>query len=143
MSAFGDSLRKIRKSRNMSQDDLAELLGTSKQVISRYETGQRSPKVSVVDEYASKLGVTIAELTGSSRSVLELAFSPDSPASRKLRAIGEQLTPLATADPGEEELLSIYRSMNDLGRQTLVDVARGLAANPDMRKDGPSGSATA
>ena len=40
--SFGDRLREIRKERNMSQDEFAQLLGTSKQVLSRYETGQRA-----------------------------------------------------------------------------------------------------
>ena len=63
MSTFGDNLRKIRKEKNMTQDELAVVLGTSKQVLSRYENGQRSPKVSVVSEYAEKLGVPINALT--------------------------------------------------------------------------------
>lgn len=66
MSYFGESLRKIRIDRGMSQDALASLLGTSKQVISRYENNQRSPKVSVVADYADKLGVSISYLTGDS-----------------------------------------------------------------------------
>lgn len=63
MTVFGENLKRIRLERNMSQDDLAMLLGTSKQVISRYETGQRSPKVSIVAAYAEKLGVSISMLT--------------------------------------------------------------------------------
>lgn len=61
---FGKRLKHIRESRNMSQDELANLLGTSKQVISRYETAQRTPKITTVYEYAQKLGVSIEQLTG-------------------------------------------------------------------------------
>lgn len=61
---FGKRLKQIRESRNMSQDELANLLGTSKQVISRYETAQRTPKITTVYEYAQKLGVSIEQLTG-------------------------------------------------------------------------------
>lgn len=68
MSSFGDSLRKIRKDKNLTLDELAALLGTSKQVLSRYENGQRSPKVSIVADYADKLGLTISELTSYSRT---------------------------------------------------------------------------
>ena len=64
MSNFGEALRKIRNEKSMTQDELAILLGTSKQVISRYENGQRSPKVSVVAEFAERLGVSIGYLTG-------------------------------------------------------------------------------
>lgn len=64
MSNFGRCLREYRRTHGMSQEQLASILGTSKQVISRYETGDRSPKISVAAEYAQKLGLTLAELNG-------------------------------------------------------------------------------
>lgn len=63
---FGDKLKKIRTERNMSQEELGELLGTSKQVISRYETNQRTPKITVVEEYARKLNVPLEYLVNDS-----------------------------------------------------------------------------
>lgn len=59
---FGDRLKQIRLDRDMSQEELALLLGTSKQVISRYETNQRTPKITVANEYAQKLGVPLNAL---------------------------------------------------------------------------------
>lgn len=61
---FGDRLKIIRLSRHMSQEELATLLGTSKQVISRYETNQRTPKITVANEYAEKLNVPLNTLLG-------------------------------------------------------------------------------
>lgn len=61
---FGDRLKQIRIERNMSQEEFASLLGTSKQVISRYETNQRTPKITVANEYAEKLGVPLNLLLG-------------------------------------------------------------------------------
>ncbi len=61
---FGDILRRIRKERGLSQDEFAALLGTTKQVISRYETKQRTPRISVVEDYARKLGLPVSALTG-------------------------------------------------------------------------------
>ena len=61
---FGDMLKAIRKERGLSQDELASVLGTTKQVISRYETKQRVPRLSVVADYAEKLGVPLALLSG-------------------------------------------------------------------------------
>ena len=71
---FGRKLKEIRLARDMSQEDMAKLLGTTKQVISHYETGQRSPKITTALEYAAVLNVGIEELSGRapSRSV-----SPD------------------------------------------------------------------
>ena len=64
MAEFGDILKQIRESREMSQEELADLLCTSKQVISRYETRQRIPKLSTVKAYADKLGVALSDLSG-------------------------------------------------------------------------------
>ena len=46
--AFGDTLKRIRMERGLSQDKLAALLGTTKQVISRDETNQLVPQLTVV-----------------------------------------------------------------------------------------------
>jgi len=64
--SFGDKLKKIRIERNMSQEELGELLGTSKQVISRYETNQRTPKITIVEEYAKRLNIPLDYLINNS-----------------------------------------------------------------------------
>ena len=61
---FGDILRQIRSERNLSQDEMAALLGTTKQVISRYETKKRVPRLSVVTAFAQKLGLPVSALSG-------------------------------------------------------------------------------
>lgn len=61
--SFGDNLKRYRKQHNLTQAELAEKLGTSKQVISRYEAGQRSPKISVAAQFAQALGVPLASLS--------------------------------------------------------------------------------
>jgi len=61
---FGDILKQLRTERGLSQDELAALLGTTKQVISRYETKKRVPRLSVVTDYAQKLGVPVSALSG-------------------------------------------------------------------------------
>lgn len=58
-SAFGKRIREIRKERNLTQDQLAKILGTSKQILSRYELYQRSPKIEQVIKYAEKLNVSV------------------------------------------------------------------------------------
>lgn len=69
--AFGDTLKRIRMDRGLSQDKLAALLGTTKQVISRYETNQRVPQLTVVESFARKLNVPLAMLTGEGHAMPE------------------------------------------------------------------------
>lgn len=57
---FGERLRNYRINRGLSQEQLAEILGTTKQVISRYENSQRSPKITVVSEYAAILNLPLS-----------------------------------------------------------------------------------
>ena len=59
---FGYILRKIRIERGLTQTKFAEMLGTSKQVVSRYENNQRCPKVTTAAEFAKRLGVPLAHL---------------------------------------------------------------------------------
>ena len=61
---FGQNLRALRTERGLSQEELAAQLGTTKQVVSRYENGQRTPKVTVVEAFARRLGVPLAALLG-------------------------------------------------------------------------------
>ena len=116
VTMFGENLRRIRLDRGMSQDDFALLLGTSKQVISRYETGQRSPKVSIVAAYAEKLGVSISVLTtGDDQSDAQQAR--------------EELAD----DPDRKALLNLarYGSAQDVKQvAALIDALR--ATNPDF-----------
>lgn len=61
---FGPALKAYREDHNLSQQELATILGTSKQVISRYETGQREPKIGLAKEYAQKLGLPLTYFLG-------------------------------------------------------------------------------
>ena len=60
---FSQVLREIRLERGLSLQQMAELLGTSRQVLSRYENNKRTPKLSTVVEYAAKLHVPVSLLT--------------------------------------------------------------------------------
>ena len=40
---FGDNLRKLRKNKNYSQEDLAFKVGVSRQSVSKWETGEAYP----------------------------------------------------------------------------------------------------
>lgn len=61
-STFGERLREIRKDMGMTQDEFAKKLGTSKQILSRYELDQRTPKIDQVVKYAKKLNVSVEHL---------------------------------------------------------------------------------
>lgn len=59
---FGSKLKSIRNSMGLSQEDFAKRLNTTKQVISRYETEQRTPKITIAQTYADILGIPLNDL---------------------------------------------------------------------------------
>ncbi len=68
---FGEKLILYRKTHNkMTQETLAKIVGTTKQVISRYEKGERTPKIDTVQEYAHKLNLPVLYLVDNDISVI-------------------------------------------------------------------------
>lgn len=58
MSDFGARVRKIRKERNMTIVKLAELCGTSENVIRNYEKSRRLPQVDMLTRICNALEVS-------------------------------------------------------------------------------------
>lgn len=56
---FGEKMRAIRLSRELTQEELAALLGTTKQTISRYENSEREPNLRTARDIAEKLNIDI------------------------------------------------------------------------------------
>lgn len=88
---FGNRLKRLRLARDMSQEDLAEILGTSKQVISRYETNQRTPKITIVNEYAKKLNVSLGYLLGDPENNKKPSIENDEGLSEKKLAVIDKI----------------------------------------------------
>jgi len=59
---FGNSLRKIRESRCMSQADFAEACSISRAYYGRIERGEHSATVEMCDRIATALGLHISDL---------------------------------------------------------------------------------
>lgn len=71
--SFGDSLRYIRKERGMTLEEMANYLGSTKQALSRYERGERVPKITVASDIANKLGYDISDFLGYEPEIIEPA----------------------------------------------------------------------
>ena len=144
MADFTSRFNELLARHSGNDTELGAALGVSKQTISAWRTGKRSPKKPHIVAIADYFEVGIPWLMGISDYEIDPSFEvlrrhlgPDTPAAKKLREIGKALS------PSEDELVSIFRALNDAGRQTLLGTARGLAANPDMKQDGASKDGTA
>ena len=62
---FGEVLRSIRERNKWTLEEMAAYLDTTKQVLSKYERGERTPKITMAAQFAEKLGLPLEELVGS------------------------------------------------------------------------------
>lgn len=63
-SEFPQRLRKLRERKGISRRVLSELCGLSKNVVSRYERGERSPSLADAAILAEFFGVSLDQLAG-------------------------------------------------------------------------------
>lgn len=61
---FGQRLAAARKSRGLTQKELADLLSTTREMVDYYERRARNPALEVVRSCAKALGVPMVELLG-------------------------------------------------------------------------------
>jgi transcriptional regulator with XRE-family HTH domain len=61
---FGENMKTIREKRGMTLEEMASYLGTTKQALSRYERGERTPKITVAAKYAKMLNIDLEDLIG-------------------------------------------------------------------------------
>jgi transcriptional regulator with XRE-family HTH domain len=68
---FSERLKASRKSKGLTQKDLAAFLGISERGYQNYEMGKREPNLEVLKQLADFLGVTTDYLLGRSDSIEE------------------------------------------------------------------------
>ena len=68
MVEFGKLLRELRKQKNLTQKQLADLIGVQNSVISFYELGDRMPSPEVIAKLARALHVSADYLMGIERT---------------------------------------------------------------------------
>ncbi len=68
MVEFSNRLRQLRKEKNLTQKQLADLIGVKNSVISFYEVGDRTPSLEAIIKLASALRVSADVLLGLDKS---------------------------------------------------------------------------
>jgi transcriptional regulator with XRE-family HTH domain len=67
MTSFGKKLRECREAKDLSQQDLAKLIGSVHTVIGRYERDEMKPSIDVVKKLAEVLDTTVGYLLGEAK----------------------------------------------------------------------------
>ena len=93
------------------------------------------PTVETYAKLAAGMGISVNDL---------FEIMDDAPVSLAVTGAQPMKSPSSIIpDPVESELVSIYRDLNSTGKTILVNTARGLSANHDMKKGSESNTETA
>lgn len=106
--SIGNNMRKIRKEKNLTLQQIADKMNCSPQNIAQYENGKRMPKLETLQKIASVLDVDINKLLGNER----FPFEPE------LRET------YVNFDNKERHHLLIhhYDEMGRIGRDSLIEI---------------------
>lgn len=119
---FNEKLTLLRQERRMNMTEFANLLGTSKQVIARYEKGENTPKITTVAHYAEVLGVTVQYL------INEECTDRHGRADKKTNSPEE-----LTLSEGEKMMLDIFRLIPEDQQKVFLEMGRVYANS--LKKD--------
>ena len=118
----GAVIRRLRENKHMTQEELAERVFVSSKAVSKWETGQGFPDISLIEPLAEALGISVIELL-SGEDIRNLNRSSKMSRSRfyvcpvcgnVIQASGEAvisccgitLPPLQAEEPDEEHVIS-------------------------------------
>lgn len=102
---LGKELKRLRKARNFSQEDVAERLHVIRQTYSHYETGRVQPPVRKLYDLSVIYGIPMSEL---------LNYMDDS----RMEEISEEISVVLSEQ--EYELLRYYRRLNEKNRKDIL-----------------------
>ena len=135
--AFGFKLAQLRKNADMTQSDLAERLSVTRQAVSKYETGDSFPDVTIL--------VTMAEVFGVSVDELICAGSPTAGEAAILHSLaqGKELTVGATPEdvanlavwlkPSTVETLTVNLAKQGINVSRLMEIVTYLSDEGTQR----------
>ena len=58
----GEVIKRLRESKRLTQEELAEKISVSSKAVSKWETGRGYPDISLLEPLADALGISVIEL---------------------------------------------------------------------------------
>lgn len=115
---FGDRLKELRKERNLTQEELGNLMNSNKASISHYESNRRMPDAYTIANFADFFNVTVDYILGrSDKKDGEILENDDLP--KELKKIGieylEVNKELKKKGLSPEDILDIIQALERAG----------------------------
>lgn len=130
-SNIGDKMKKLRTARNLSQQEVAELMGLSRQYISRWESGERNINVDQLIQYAKIMGVTLDYFSDNSpeRTLFQLMAQLEG-------VFASAEIPEADKDKAYQDIMRVYlKSKEQIASRPQVPHPSLVAAENDIEEE--------
>lgn len=127
MATFGERLKSLRESRGMTQDDLADSLGVSKQAVSQYERGVRRPDYDTLLAICDLFNVSVDYILGKTDHTARLLDE------QELSLVDQYYVNPETAEVAQKifenkELRLLFDAAQDASPEDLLTVHQMLLA---------------
>ena len=132
----GKKIQRARKAKNLTQKQLAEILGLATGTVQQYELGKRQPPLKTVEKIADVLSVSPFDLVGDSDEIALSWLDTEEFRERCSRinplplnlTIGASELSYLTKD--EVIVIGAYRNLTAQGQEKLRDYMIDLLENP-------------
>jgi len=123
---LGETIYRLRKAKGLSQSELGELVGVSNKAVSKWETYEANPDITLLPLLALSLGVTTDELLTDIKAEKK-DFKPEESNSLEKQGI--------VINTSEEVLITVYKEQYDNVHQMMkkwLEEMNGLSAKEKL-----------
>ena len=130
MDAIGERIKEARQERGLSQEELAQIINSTKSAISRYESGKRQPRIEQLKSIASALDVDVNWLMNG--YTLEQRYQVWK------EKVSRRFEEADAWKKGKDRLNVAFDSLNNSGQQEAVKRVEELTEVPRYRRQEPA-----
>ena len=108
-SNIGEKMKAIRVARNLNQQDVADMMGVSRQYVSRWESGERNINADQLLQFAKVMGVTLDYFSDNSpeRTLFQTMAQLD-------QLFMDASVPEADKDKAYQDIMKVYLKSKEL-----------------------------
>ena len=130
MDAIGERIKEARQERGLSQEELAQIINSTKSAISRYESGKRQPRIEQLKSIASALDVDVNWLMN--------GYTLEQRDQVWKEKVSRRFEEAEAWKKGKDRLNVAFDSLNTSGQQEAVKRVEELTEVPRYRRQEPA-----
>lgn len=126
MSTYSNRIRELRKNKSLSQEQLADKLGVTKQAVSQMERGARKPSVTMLEALCDFFNVSTDYLLGKEDVTIRIV---DGDGIRKLDSVNSEINRIAKIirdNPTMHNLFDIARNCTPDNLELIAEVLKRM-----------------